>query len=106
MSMNEVEKQIADMSAEDAYKLLMNMGNWMKHFAKDNERRAERLTHLVKEAKKGFICPPYVEEAAAIVKRTAEDSERILRWFRLLDTVGEKADAEKAAEEAKQPSRS
>ncbi len=99
MSMNEVEKQIADMSAEDAYKLLMSMGNWMKRFAKDNERRAARLTHLVKEAKKGFICPPYVEEAASIVKRTSEDSERILKWFRLLDTVGEKVAAEGADEE-------
>ena len=33
------------------------------------------------------------------MKRTSEDSERILKWFRLLDTVGEKVAAEVADEE-------
>ena len=101
MSMNEVEKQIADMSAEDAYKLLMSMGNWMKRFAKDNERRAARLAQIVKQAQKGYFCPPNTEEAAALVKRTADDSERILKWLRLLDKASEKMNAEAAAEEKK-----
>lgn len=99
MSKNDIEKKFTGMSGKDALSELTNMSRWMRLFAKDNERRAARLTHLVKEAKKGFICPPYVEEAASIVKRTSEDSERILKWFRLLDTVVEKVAAEGADEE-------
>lgn len=102
MSMNDIEKKITEMAVKDGLNELLKMSDWMKRFTKDNERRAKRLAKIVKLAEKGFVCKPYAEEAAAVVKRTADDSERILRWLRLLDNIAEKA----KEEAAKQPPRS
>ena len=99
MSMKDIEKKIADMSGKDAMIELMSMGGWMKRFAKDNERRAERLAQIVKRTKKGYICPPDIEEAAALAKRTADESGRILKWLRLVAKAAEKMDAEEDAAE-------
>ena len=105
MSMKDIEKKIADMSGKDALIELMNMGGWMKRFAKDNERRAESLAQIVKRARKGYFCPPDIEEAAAIAKRTADESGRILKWLRLIDKAAEKMDAEAEAAAEKEGER-
>ncbi len=99
MSMKDIEKKIADMSGKDALIELMSMGGWMKRFAKDNERRAERLAQIVKRTKNGYFCPPDIEEAAALAKRTADESGRILKWLRLVAKAAEKMDAEEDAAE-------
>lgn len=101
MSTENIEKEVAGISGKDALSELTNMSRWMRLFAKDNERRAARLAQIVKQAQKGYFCPPNTEEAAALVKRTADDSERILKWLRLLDKASEKMNAEGAAEEKK-----
>lgn len=103
--MNDIENKIADMSDTDAFMELMSMGGWMKRFAKDNEHRATRLAQIVKRAKKGYLCPPSLEEATALVKRTTDESERILKWLRLIDKAAEKMDAEAEAAAEKEGER-
>lgn len=66
------------------FERLAEMGAWEHRFAKDAAHNGKRLARLVKLTRKGYVCPAYAEEAAAIAKELRRDGERVAKWLKAL----------------------
>lgn len=85
---------------------LQAMSNWEIEFAKDAVCHAKRLVHLAKLAKRGYACPPYADEAAAIAESLQRNGERVAKWLKALYAAIEAQEAKEqlSKEPTQQPS--
>ena len=63
---------------------LRAMADWEIRFAKDAVSYSKRLVRLAKLAKKGYACPAYCEEAAAIAESLQRNGGRVAEWLKAL----------------------